>query len=289
MRRYAALLKVIEVGSFTKAAELLGYTQPALSQMIASLENELSVTLLYRSRYGIRLTPEGERLYPSIQSSVLQYEAMRRTADEIRGLGSGIVRIGTVSSVSCHWLPQVIRSFWQKHPNIQIVLNQGDYTTIPEMVRTGVVDFGFVSPHAVKGMEATVVKSGRFCAILPKSHPLTEKESVSLKDLANEPLLLLEEGAYSEPLEAFRSAGITPNIRLRVHDDYSILSMVELGLGVSVLTELVLHRTDYDVAVRPIETPIIRTMGIIAKDKNSLPLASKEFIRCLMEQREELL
>lgn len=289
MRRYAALLKVIEVGSFTKAAELLGYTQPALSQMIASLESELSVTLLHRSRYGIRLTPEGERLYPSIQSSVLQYEAMRRTADEIRGLDSGIVRIGTVSSVSCHWLPQVIRSFWQKHPNIQIVLNQGDYTTIAEMVRTGVVDFGFVSPHAVKGMEATVVKSGRFCAVLPKSHPLTAKESVSLKDLANEPLLLLEEGAYSEPLEAFHSAGITPNIRLRVHDDYSILSMVELGLGVSVLTELVMNRTDYDVAVRPIEPPIIRTMGIIEKDKNSLPLASKEFIRCLMEQREELL
>ena len=84
---------------------------------------------------------------------------MRRTADEIRGLDSGIVRIGTVSSVSCHWLPGIIRTFWQKHPNIQIVLHQGDYTSIPEWVRTGAVDFGFVNPHAVKGMETTIIKS----------------------------------------------------------------------------------------------------------------------------------
>jgi len=288
MQRYIALLKVVEVSSFTKAADLLGYTQPALSQMIASLEKELSIKILYRSRYGIRLTPEGERLYPSIQSSVSQYEAMRRTADEIRGLDSGIVRIGTVSSVSCHWLPEIIRAFWKKYPNIQIVLHQGDYTSIPEWVRTGAVDFGFVNPHAVKGMETTIIKSGEFRAVLPKNHPLTEKKSLVLEDLAEEPFLLLEEGVYSEPLEAFRAAGINPNVKLRVHDDYSILSMVEQGLGISILTELVLHKTSYDIAALPIEPAIIRTMSIVTKDKNTLPLASKEFIRYLMEHRETL-
>lgn len=289
MRRYVALMKVVEVGSFTKAAELLDYTQPALSQMIASLEKELGLKMLYRSRYGIRLTPEGERLYPDVQSAVRQYEAMRRTADGIRGLDSGVVRIGTVSSVSCHWLPGVIRAFWQAHPNIQIVLHQGDYTSIPEWVRTGAVDFGFASPHAVMGMETTVVKSGEFRAVLPKDHPLAGRGSLTLGELAEEPLLLLEEGMYSEPMEAFHAAGITPNVRLRVHDDYSILSMVEQGLGVSILTELVLHKTSYEVTALPIEPAIIRTMGIITKNKHTLPLASREFIRYLMEQRECLL
>lgn len=289
MQRYIALLKVIEVGSFTKAADLLGYTQPALSQMIASLEKELSIKILYRSRYGIRLTPEGERLYPSIQNSVLQYEAMRRTADEIRGLDSGVVRIGTVSSVSCHWLPGIIRAFWQKHPNIQIVLHQGDYTSIPEWVRTGAVDFGFVNPDAVKGMDTTIVKSGEFRAVLPLNHPLSGKNSLTLEDLASEPFLLLEEGAYSEPLAAFHAAGITPNVALRVHDDYSILSMVEQGLGVSILTELVLHKTGYDVVALPIEPAIIRTMSIVTKDKSTLPLASKEFIQYLLANKYRLL
>ena len=288
MQRYIALLKVIEVGSFTKAADLLGYTQPALSQMIASLEKELSIKILYRSRYGIRLTPEGERLYPSIQNSVLQYEAMRRTADEIRGLDSGIVRIGTVSSVSCHWLPGIIRDFWREHPDVQIVLHQGDYTSIQEWVRTGAVDFGFVNPHAVKGMETTIIKSGEFRAVLPKNHPLAGKKSLTLDDLADDPFLLLEEGAYSEPQEAFRAAGISPDVRLRVHDDYSILSMVEQGLGVSILPELVLRKTNYDVAVLPIEPAIIRTMSIVTKDRHTLPLASKEFIRYLMEHKVHL-
>lgn len=289
MQRYTALLKIIEVKSFTKAAELLGYTQPALSQMIASLEKELSIKLLYRSRYGIQLTPEGERLYPSIQNTVLQYEALQRTAAEINGLSSGIVRIGTVSSISCHWLPDIIHAFWQKHPNIQIVLHQGDYTSIPEWVRTGAVDFGFVNPIAVKGLETTILKDGVFCAVLPKNHPLAKKKALVLNDLAEEPFILLEEGGYSEPLEAFRAAGITPKVKLRVHDDYSILSMVEQGLGVSILAELVLHKTSYDIAALPIEPAIMRTMGIVTKDKNRLPLASKEFIRCLLEHKEQLL
>ena len=82
--------------------------------MIASLEKELSVKLLRRSRYGVTLTPEGDGLYPSIQSTVLQYKAMRQQADEICSLESELIRIGTVSSVSCHWLSKIIRSFWQK-------------------------------------------------------------------------------------------------------------------------------------------------------------------------------
>lgn len=289
MQRYIAVLKVIEVGSFTKAAELLGYTQPALSQMIASLEKELSIKILYRSRYGIQLTPEGERLYPFMKNSVQQYETMKQVADEIRGLEEGIVRIGTISSISCHWLPGIIRQFWEKYPKIKVVLHQGDYTSIPDWVRNGSVDFGFVNPKAVRGMETVQVKSGEFRAVVPSSHPLVKRKSVSLKDLAQEPFLMLEEGIYSEPMEAFREAGITPDVRLRVHDDYSILSMVEQGLGVSILAELVLRKTNYNIAALPIEPPVIRDLGIIMKDKHSLPLASREFLKCLMENRENLL
>lgn len=286
MQRYIALLKVVEVGSFTKAAELLGYTQPALSQMIASLEKELSVKLLYRSRYGIRLTPEGERLYPPIRCAVTQYEAMRRKVDEVRGLDSGLVRIGTVSSVSCHWLPEIIKLFWQEHPNIRIELRQGDYTELQELVRTGAVDFGFTNPAAVKGMETIPVGSGEFRAVVPANHRLAAKPSVTLDELANEPFLLLEEGAYSEPLEAFRAEGLAPDIRLRVHDDYSILSMVERGLGVSILTELVLRRTDYCVAVLTIDPPVIRRLSLVIKDRDTIPAAAKAFIRCLMNNTD---
>ena len=279
MNRYRALLKVVEVGSYTKAAEILGYTQPALSQMVASLEKEIGIVLLYRSRYGVRLTPEGEKLLPMIQAAVQQYKALRRAEEEIKGLQTGVVRIGTVSSVSCHWLPEVIREFWEEYPNVQLVLYQGDYTSICEWVRTGAVDFGFVNPVAAKGLETQILRVDPFVAVLPIGHPLTKQTCVSLHELAHEPYLLLEEGCYSEPLEAFRKEGITPNVRMTMHDDYSILSMVEQGLGYSLLAKLVLRKTAYQVAVRPVKEPVLRTMALVMKDQRSLPAAAKMFLK----------
>lgn len=288
MNRYIALQKIVELGSFTKAAKALGYTQPAMSQMISSLEKEVSIKLLYRSRYGIHLTIEGEKLYPAIQKTIASYRSMIEITKEIKGLKDGIIRIGTISSISCHWLPGLIQSFQEKYPNVQFTLHQGDYTTIPEWVRTGEVDFGFVNPDAVPNVKTKFIKTGEHRAVLPCDHPLAQKDVITLKDLSAEPFLLLEEGALSEPLEAFRQAGLEPFIKLCVHDDYSILSMVELGLGVTILPELVLRKTNYNVAILPLEPVLTRKIGLVMKDKNTLPIASKHFIQYLFEHVEEL-
>ena len=288
MNRYIAFLKVVEVGSFTKAAEILGYTQPAMSQMITALENELSIKLLFRSRYGVKLTPEGERLLPSIQSSVAQYQSMQNIAGEIRGLESGVVRIGTISSISCHWLPQVIRQFWGKYPNVKLIVHQGDYTTIPDWVRTGELDFGFVTPDAVEGTDPRFLKYGEHRACLPKDHPLAAGTSVKLEDLAKEPFLLLEEGIYSEPLAAFRAAGLEPTICMTMHDDYSILSMVEQGLGVTILPELVLRKQSYDIVTLPTEPMVMRRSSILTRNKDELSIAAKRFIELLIKEQSLL-
>lgn len=287
MNRYIALQKVVEVGSFTKAAELLGYTQPALSQMIASLERELHIKLLYRTSHRVCLTVEGQRLFPSIQKAISQYGSMQEMAKEIRGLETGVIRIGTLSSISCHWLPALIRDFGKQYPHVEFILHQGDNNSIPEWVRTGEVDFGFVNMSVYNG-KATFLKEGEYRAILPKDHPLALQESVTLEELAQEPFLVIEEGSFSRPLEAFRESGLSPQVRLRVHDDYSILSMVEQGLGVSILPELVLRKTNYQISIRPIAPAITRNLGFIAKNENELPLASRYFIHFLLEHKGEL-
>lgn len=277
MKRYIALQKVVEIGSFTKAAELLGYTQPALSQMIASLERELGIKLLYRTSHRVCLTIEGERMYPAIQQAVSQYLSMQEIAKEIRGLDTGVIRIGTLSSVSCHWLPLLIRSFQERYPKVEFVLHQGDNDSIPEWVRTGEVDFGFVNMSVYNG-KATFLKEGEYRAILPQNHPLVAQDAVALEDLVADPFLVIEEGSQSRPLEAFKEAGLSPKVKLRVHDDYSILSMVEQGLGISILPELVLRKTNYQIVVKRIEPAVTRKLGFITKAKNELPLASKYFI-----------
>lgn len=288
MKRLVALQKIVELGSFTKAAEKLGYTQSAVSQMIASLEEELSIKLLYRSRIGIRLTLEGEELYPFIQRTVLHYQAMQEKADEIKGLETGIIRIGTISSISCHWLPGLIKHFQELYPKVRFVLHQGDYTSIPEWVRTGEIDFGFVNPDAVSGLETQFIKEGELRAVVPADHRLANHPSVTLEELSKEPFLLLEEGNLSEPLEAFRQLGLEPDITLRVHDDYSILSMIETGLGISILPELVLRKTNYEIAILPIEPAVTRKIGLVMKEKQSLPIACKHFIAFLMSNISSL-
>lgn len=288
MNRYIALQKIIELGSFTKAAESLGYTQSSISQMIASLESELSLKLLTRSRYGVKLTIEGADLYPFIERSIYQYRSMLEKANEIKGLETGIIRVGTISSVTCHWMPQLINGFKKEYPNVQFLFHQGDYTLIPEWIASGQIDFGFINPNAGTNLNTKTIKDGEMLAVLPKSHPLAKKKSISLADLSNEPYILLEEGHYSEPMAAFKTAGIIPNIQYTIHDDYAIMMMVEEGLGVSILAELILRRTNYDIVCIPLNPPITRTLAVGYKDWDSLPIASKHFIEYLMNHKNEL-
>lgn len=288
MNRYLALHKIVELGTFTRAAEALGYTQSAMSQMIASLEEELSIKLLIRSRTGAKLTIEGTELYPYVERLVYQYLAVQEKSNEIKGLETGIVRIGALASISTHWMPGLLRGFKADYPGVDFVIHQGDYTSVQEWIKTGAVDFGFVTPAAVSGIETVVLKDGEMLAVFPEGHPLTKLEQVPLALLAKEPFILLEEGHYYEPLEAFKAVGVVPNVEYTIHDDYSIMTMVEAGLGVSILAELILHRTNYRLALRPTVPAISRVIAIGYRDRHSLPIASRRFIEYIRSHVAEL-
>lgn len=289
MNRYLALQKIISLGSFSRAAEEMGYSQSAASQMIASLEKELGVRLLHRSSHGVTLTLEGKKLYPQIEQLIAAYQSVIEKSNEIKGLETGIIRMGTVSSVSAHWLPEVIKEFQKQYPKVEFVIHQGDYTSIQEWIRNGTVDFGFINPAAAEGIQTEEIKKGEMVAILPENHHLAKEKVLTLDQLALEPFILLEEGNYSEPLEAFRKTGLRPDIKFTIHDDYSIMAMVEAGLGISILAELVLQRTDYKIIVRHTDPPVYRTLSIGYKDKNLLPAAAKRFIDCLKKHTAQLL
>jgi DNA-binding transcriptional LysR family regulator len=248
----------------------------------------LSIKLLNRGKYGTELTAEGKELYPFIEETIYRYRASVEKAAEIRGLETGIIRMGTLASISANWLPPLIHEFENRYPGIEFVIHQGDYTSIQDWIKTGAIDFGFVSPDAVNGMELTVLNQGEFKAILPENHPLDSSTSVSLSELAKEPFILLEEGHFYEPLEAFRQAGVMPNIKYTIHDDYAIMAMVEEGLGVSILADLILRRTNYKIKAIPLDPPIFRTMAIGYLKKESLPAASRRFIELLKSRAATL-
>ena len=288
MRRYIALQSVLSHGSFTKAARSMGCTQSSISQSISSLEDELNIRLLRRSRNGIELTPEGKDIYPFIERMIRHYDAVMEQAEEINHLVKGSVTIGTLASITCHWMPEMIIGFQRMYPNVKFFFRQGDYSSIEEWIKSGDVDFGFLAGPAVSGIRTEELKDGEMLAILPSDHRLCANDSVKLSEISTEPFILLETGSYSEVLEAFSKEGLEPNIKFRIHDDYTIMRMVELGMAVSIVAELVLMDTHYDMRMMHLDPPLYRTISLGYVDMDSMPVASRRFIEYIRENIQRL-
>lgn len=283
--RYGIFCRVVEQGSFTRAAEELGYSQSAVSQNVRALEQETGVTLLSRRKDGVQLTQDGQEFYPYIQSIFQAEQALERKRQETMGLQNSLIRIGTFTSVSRNLLPPMMKRFKEKYPNVRFVLRQGEYTSIPQWIRQGEIDFGFVNQDAVEGMETRLLYEDHMLAVLPQGHRLEGKSSLTLRDISTEPLILLDEGEHSVLLDAFHSAGLTPNLAYEVYDDYSILSMVRQGLGISVLYEKVVAGFEQGLSLRPIQESPRRRVALSWLSWDTMPYAARRFAEFLMENR----
>lgn len=278
IQKYQAFIKAVEYGSFTKAAEVLSYSQSGISRMINDLESEWNVTLLERKRAGVRLTSEGMKLLPYARSVCEEYRKLQMEVDELTGLQSGLIRIGTFSSVATHWLPNIIRAFRKDYPDIDWELLPGDYAEIEGWIEEGRVDCGFVPLPTCPEFETIFLEQDRFLAVLPENHPLAGHERVPLAALCEEPFILLEKGANTDVSDIFRQCQLSPEVRYTLWDDYAIMSMVESGLGVSILPELILKRIPYKVVTRALDVPACRNISLALKDWKTASVAVRRFM-----------
>lgn len=281
--RYGIFCKVAELGSFTRAAESCGYSQSAISQNIKALEQETGVSLLSRRKDGVQLTADGRDFFPYIQAVWQAEQALERRRQETMGLKNSVIRIGTFTSVSRNLLPPKMKAFKARYPDVRFVLRQGEYTSIPQWIRQGEIDFGFVNQDAVDSMDTRLLYEDHMLAVLPQGHPLEQNPVIPLKELSREPLILLDEGDHSVLLDAFRQAGQTPNIAYEVYDDYSILSMVRQGLGISVLYEKVVSGFESGLSLRPILEAPRRRVALAWSSWETMPYAARRFAEFLME------
>ncbi len=279
--KYLAFVKTVEYGSFTKAAELLHYTQSGISRMINELEAECSLTLLERSRAGVRLTGDGTLLLPYAKSLCSEYEKLENQINELNGLHSGIIRIGTISSVATHWIPNIIKHYQKDYPGIDYELLQGDYGEIEEWVADGRVDCGFIILPTRSDFETIFLADDKLKVILPENHPLAEADKFPIEMLEKEPFLLMDKGERSEISQLLKAYDIHPKVHFTTWDDYSIMSMVESGLGISVLPELILKRIPYHVVIKELNVPAYRKLALALKSSKNTTLAVQRFLNYL--------
>ena len=278
IQKYMAFVKTVEYGSFTKAAGVLDYSQSGISRMINDLEKEWRMSLLERGRAGVRLTSDGLKLLPFAQSVCNEYQKLQAQVEELNGLQSGLIRIGTFSSVATHWLPNIIKEFQKDYPNIDYELLLGDYTEIESWISEGRVDCGFLRLPTRPEFETIFLEQDKLLVVLPEGHPMAGCGCFPVKALCDYPFMLLEKGAKAEISEIFEKCNIEPKVHFTTWDDYAIMSMVESGLGISILPELILRRIPYRIVIKELDIPAYRKIGLAMRDKRSASLAVKRFL-----------
>ena len=278
LQKYIAFLTAVDNGSITGASEILNYSQSGISRMIGDLEKEWHMSLLERNKYGVELTSEGTKLLPLIRGVCNEFQNLSAVVDELQGLETGLIRIGTISSAATHILPDVIKRFRADYSGVRYEVMLGDYNEIENWVQSGRVDVGFVLLPTRDKFDTIAFYHDEMMVLLPKGHRLTEYDRIPLKEIAKESFILQENDNNTTTRQFFTKHGVSLNVEFATWDDYAIMSMVESGLGISVLPDLILKRCPYDIELRPLEQPFMREMGIIMKNREKLPIAMKRFL-----------
>lgn len=261
--QFEIFVKVIDEGSFTKAAQTLHMSQPAVSHAIASLESELGVTLLVRERgKDLIVTEIGKRVLFQIRNILNSLEKIQQEISLEKGLITGIIRIATFPSVTAHFLPKIISTFQQKRPNVSLTFKEGSQEEIKDWLLAREIDIGFVVLPCNELKTIPLVKD-RYLVMLPDGHSLLQSKSVNLSDLQNEPLIISNAGYEAPIIDLMRKQKIPINEKYNTSNLNTSLGMIKEGLGVLILPELSLKNLSYPQAnIRPLETNNYRHIAL---------------------------
>lgn len=276
--RCRAFLTAAESGSFSAAAELLGYTPSGVSQLVSALENELGVSLLSRSKRGVALTPSGESLLPAAREMLRQEQRLREQAAELKGLAMGSVTIATYASIARRWLPEVIRAFRADYPQIRIDVVEGIWQELHQMVGERRADMAFMSYAEPMPYDFVELTKDPMLAILPRDHPLAGADRYPLERCREETFIMPAKGRDVDIVEMLKRAGIELQIKVSTLENLSALAMIEQGLGMSVMNDIITQRWECDVVKLPLDPPQEVTLGVAVPDLAHLAPAAKRFL-----------
>lgn len=279
--KYLAFVKTVETGSFTWAAQELDYAQSSISKMVSDLETEWGMTLMERSKKGVCLTSAGEQILPFLRKVLQDHQKLEGQICRMNGLETGVVRIGTFASVAINWLPNLFAALQRDYPGIEYEMLLGDYEEVEHWIDEGRVDCGFLRLPTLPTFDTILLKQDEYKVVLPSDHALAKKETVAAEDLNGLPFLLLEHGGKTEVSDLLEQYHVQPDIRFITWEDFAIMAMVEKGMGVSILPDMILRRIPYQIEIRSLQTPYYRPIGLAMKHTKALPPAVQKFIEYL--------
>jgi DNA-binding transcriptional LysR family regulator len=286
-----AFLTVARVNSFTRAAELLHVSQPALTVQVRQLEEFLNLKLFDRNTRHVRLTRSGHDLVPVFQNLLVEFESVVENARGIAAKRKGLIHLGCLPSFATTHLPTIIADFRKIHPQVSFVVKDSTGGRIMAMIRSDDVEFGIsdVDP-SWPDLEFTELYRDKIHAVFPKSHPIAKLKKITLDDISKYPLVLLDSESNSRTVldGAFVSRGRLVTPACEVSYTSTAIGMVRAGLGITLLGSLVIEASNVhsfpELQFRSIPDPtFVRRIGLIRKKKRSLTPSAQSFADLLVE------
>lgn len=276
--RCRAFIESVERGSFKAAAEALGYTPSAVSQLVAALENDLGLNLLIRSRKGVSVTEEGKKLAPIARSFLAREKEMYELAAELQGMSVGNLTIAAYPSVATTWLPEIVRNFQRDYPDIQFSILEGVRQEIFHHLDQHEADMAFLAYAEPMSYEWIPLAEEEMIAVIPENHPLAGSDVYPVDNFARDNVIMTSWGQDAEILEIFRNNKISPNVRYTTYDTPASLALVRMGLGVCVCNELAAQYWNDHLVKLPLDPPSRVTFGIAYTSEEHMTVASKKFM-----------
>ena len=262
LRHLRYFVAVAEEENVTRAAQRLGIRQPPLSQQIRALETELDVQLFRRKPRGVELTDAGRALFEDAQAILDRVEQALAKAQRTARGEQGTIVVGFTSSAPFHpFVPEVIRSFRQAHPNVSLELQEAGTGELIEAVEGERMDAAFIRSHSTDASAVAVHRlfAEQFLAALPAGHALASStKPIALTELRNEPLVLYRRqsgpGLYDTILSACQQSGFNPDITQEAPQIVSTLNLVAAGLGITLVPASLRQARMVGVVFRPLKS-----------------------------------
>ena len=273
-----------ETTSFTKAAQINGVTQSAVSQQISSLETKFATALIERSKKRFTLTKEGETLYKYSKQIVQSYDELRHKIQEIQNVVTGTIKVVTIYSIGLHELPPYLKKFLKKHPTVNVSVEYRRATQLYEDIISGMADIGLVAyPQKDPRLHVTSLAEDMLVLICHPDHPLAQKPRVKLSEIASHKFIAFEPDIPTRRAidKILRDRNVEVDHAMEFDNIETVKRAVEIDAGISIVprSPVAQEVTKKTIAMVEIEDEqFYRPLAAVHKKSKVLSPAMKEFL-----------
>lgn len=283
-RQLKVFVAVAEMGNFTHAARQLNIVQPAVSNTIKGLEEELGVALFVRRDKTVSLTTEGEVLLKNARIILRQFERAELEMIELREMERGEVRLGVTNALGMYYFPDVIKAFKCQYPRLHFSVQSFGLRKMQQLIEEGQLDMGVVLLDDMsKRLECCHFFTDEIVACVAKTHPFAKREKISHQEFAQQPLIGFVKGTYQRELieETCRQENIAPDFIFETNLITLIKDLVAQGEGVASFGKPVVE-SDIRIKMIPFDPPIFAKVAMAWKKGSTLSMANRAFVDFLI-------